>query len=69
MRRRNPGQAMTAARRIVRDHYGLARPATAEEARAEARNIARRQRDGLGLDDSLERLAARLAPYMEALQE
>lgn len=63
-----PGQAMTAARRIVRSHYGLTRPATEAETRAEVANIARRRERGLGLDDSLERLACRLAPYMEAIK-
>ena len=52
------------AARIVRQHYGLSRPVTAEEVAAEVANIKRR-RAGYGLDDSLERLAARLAPYME----
>jgi hypothetical protein len=48
----------------VRNHYGLARPVTDAELAAEVANIERR-RKGAGLDDSLERLAACLAPYME----
>ena len=45
--------------RVVRKHYGLRRPITEQEVKAEISNLMRKKRKGV-LDDSSSLLAARL---------
>lgn len=55
---------MDAAERAVRQHYRLRRPVTAQEIRAEVRNLLRQQVAGIGHDDRDERLWAVMSPYV-----
>jgi hypothetical protein len=54
-----------AAERVVREHYRLRRPVTAQEIRVEVRSLLRQQAAGIGHDDRDERLWAVLSPYVE----